>query len=69
LLRWLSALAAAVFDALPVLPERNTFEAALAAFAPVRRPAMRGPFLDEPLLTGGAIPTHRSGDGGQILKV
>jgi hypothetical protein len=31
--RWLSALPAAVFESLPVLPSRSTFDAALAAFA------------------------------------
>jgi len=34
---WLSALPAAVFDALPVLPLFSTLLAAFAAFGPVRR--------------------------------
>ncbi|WIM87899.1 hypothetical protein PT015_24290 [Candidatus Mycobacterium wuenschmannii] len=38
--RWLSAEAAAVFDALLVRPSRSTFEAALAAFALVFLPAI-----------------------------
>jgi len=35
--RWLRALPATVRDALPVRRSRSTFEAALAAFAPVLR--------------------------------